>query len=119
MLCSMRTRRTGGLFPVVALLVVLVACGSDGGDDGDADQEPSPTASSGAGPPSPSPPAPASAATEVLGEPGPFAAGGGEASPLDVAVDGRECVLTDALFGSCRASTGAGGPFVVTVESAP
>ena len=57
------------------------------------------------------------ATTDVLGEAGLFGPGGGGAAPLVAQVDGRECVLADALFGSCRASTGAGGAFLVTAES--
>ncbi|MBJ7355884.1 hypothetical protein [Nocardioides sp.] len=119
----MRTRRAAGLFPVIALLGVLGACGGDADDEAGDAADPGPVASAGSEPASPSTspsasqPAPAAAQAQVLGEPGRFAAGGGEASPLDVEMAGRECVLADALFGSCRASTGTGGPFVVTAES--
>jgi hypothetical protein len=52
---------------------------------------------------------------DVLGAPSPFApARDGE--PMEVSVSGRECVLVEPLFGSCRAATGAGGAFVVTAE---
>ncbi len=42
--------------------------------------------------------------------------GGSGAADLDSAVAGRECVLAEALPLTCRASTGAGGAFVVTAE---
>lgn len=53
---------------------------------------------------------------EVLGDPTQFGSGTNGATALEVAVNGRECVLSDTLFGSCRASTGTGGQFVVTAE---
>jgi hypothetical protein len=55
---------------------------------------------------------------EVLGEPSAFEPATG-AEPIAVSVAGRECVLAEPLFGSCRAATGAGGAFVVTAEGDP
>jgi hypothetical protein len=55
----------------------------------------------------------------VLGGASSFEAGGGSAEPLQVDVAGRECVLSEPLFGSCRGATGAGGAFVVTAEGDP
>jgi hypothetical protein len=54
-------------------------------------------------------------AIEVLGESTAFAPGG-DVEPIDAGVSGRECLLSEPLFGSCRAATGAGGAFVVTAE---
>jgi hypothetical protein len=55
---------------------------------------------------------------DVLGEASPFEPGG-DAEPIEVSVSGRECVLSEPLFGSCRAATGAGGAFTVTAEGDP
>src|SRR5688500_17900372 len=53
------------------------------------------------------------AATQLLGEPTQFGPGGGGAEDVPATVAGRACEIEEALFGSCRASTGDGGPFLV------
>lgn len=101
---------------LAAVLLLAAACGGGGGDDGGGtgapDASPETTAPDGGSGGS-------DLTTEILGEDTQFAAGGDGASDLDVEVDGRECKLTDVLFGSCRAATGAGGVFVVTAEGNP
>lgn len=102
--------RTGTWLAVVTILLALGGCG---GDDPAAPSAAQPSSSE-------SPGASASAApeatAEVLGEDAGFVAGGGGAGPLEVSVNERECVVTEALFGSCRAGSGDGGDFVVTAE---
>ena len=117
----MRSLRSSGLLATVALLMSLVGCGDSDPDPSDADatapSSPSPaTPSPTPSPPQSDPPA-GDGSSEILGVAGMFAAGGGDATPLEAQVQGRECVLTEALFGSCRASTAAGGSFLVTMES--
>lgn len=112
---------TVGAWPVALLLLALLgACGENSPEESEAAPSGSPTesATESADSTSSAPPA-ADAAAEVLGEESTFQTGGGGAGPLEADVNGRECVLPDVLFGSCRASTGAGGPFVVTAESTP
>jgi hypothetical protein len=102
------------------MLALAGACGdSDPGEpDARPDESPIGSAAESSGSPS-SEPVAADAAAQVLGEQSTFRSGGQGTGPLDVQVNGRECVLTDALFGSCRASSGTGGAFVVTAESTP
>lgn len=119
----MRSLRAPGLFAIFVLLLCLGGCGnSDPDPSGAGTTDPSSatqapeTPSESASPPQSDPPA-ADAVSEILGEAGLFGDGGGDATPLDAQVQGRECVLTEALFGSCRASTAVGGAFLVTMES--
>ncbi len=104
----MRTLGTLVLF----LALGLTACGG-GGEEGSAPAAPSTSASAEAPPATTTP----TATTEVLGEASLFSLDTGGAGELAGTVEGRECGLADPLFGSCRASTGAGGEFFVTAES--
>lgn len=128
MLCPVRTPHVPGLFPILTLLGLSMTCLASCGDSPPDSSAPesasasdplrtSSSASSSASPATSTPEPDASA--DILGEPGLFGPGGADATSLDVQVDGRECVLSTPLFGSCRASTGAGGAFVVTMESTP
>jgi hypothetical protein len=101
-------------WPIAVLLVLaLVACGGGGDDDAALDEPGTSTSAatdeadhgSGDDP-----------TTEILGEETQLSVGATGAEDLRAEVDGRECVLEEALFGSCRASTGAGGAFLVTAE---
>lgn len=95
------------LLPV--LLLVAAACGGGGNKTTDPTTDGGATTSSTAG-------GGTGATTEILGEPTTFQDGGHGASSFSATVRERECELTEALFGTCRASTGAGGAFLVTVE---
>lgn len=102
------------LAPAALLLVLsLVACGGDDEEpDGasPADPESSSTAADPAAEPEPE------AVSEILGEESGFQSANGDAGLLETDIDGRECVLTEALNGSCRAAAGTGGDFVLTAE---
>lgn len=103
--------------PVLALVAMLSACGGGGGNGADPVADETTTAAPGDGGSPSTTDAVTEATAELLGEGTTFVTGGGGAGELTGSVDGRECVLADALFGSCRASTGAGGAFLVTAES--
>lgn len=96
-------------------MLLVASCGGGGGSDSspatteaDGDTSSTTIGNGGAGA--------SDLTTEILGEDTQFAAGGSGASEFAVEVDGRECKLTEVLFGSCRAATGTGGAFVVTAE---
>lgn len=108
---------------VLPLLIVMVLapCGDDPSNARPRTTPSDSTAATGAAtdetPATEASPEPATAAvSELLGEKTLFVPGGSGATDLDTAVKGRECVLAEALPLTCRASTGAGGAFVVTVE---
>lgn len=102
----------------IMLLALLTACGGDDEPAGSPPaastpaSEPASETASASGSQTPTD----ATGGEILGEPGLFVAGGSGAEDLTVMVQGRECVLAEALPLSCRASTGAGGGFVVTAE---
>lgn len=111
------------LAPVLVLalfLLLLAGCGGD--DDSPTSSDRTTSAPSGATTPTPTPtPTPAevepgAVTAEILGDAGAFVTGGSGATEVPVEVDGRECVLAQALPLTCRAATGAGGGFVVTAE---
>lgn len=96
---------------LVALPLLVAACGGGGDEATDATTGDGATTSTTAAEGS------FDATTEILGAPTTFEAGGGGADALDAEVDNRNCKQGDeVLMGSCRASTGAGGPFLVTSE---
>ncbi|MBA2281905.1 MAG: hypothetical protein M3527_02690 [Actinomycetota bacterium] len=98
-----------------ALLLLIAACGGAGDDaeEGDGDAI---TTTEAAGDETTTTDSGSGATAEILGEDTAFAPGGNGASGLDATIADRECELTEVLFGSCRASTGAGGAFLVTAE---
>ena len=118
--CSQRTvpGRTSVLrFRLVsitaAFLLLLAAC-SGGADE--TDELDGATTTEAAGGKTSTTVKASGAVGEILGEDTAFARGGNDAANLTATVAGRECELTGTLFGSCRASTGAGGAFLVTAE---
>jgi hypothetical protein len=96
---------------VSALLLSTAACG--GSDDTDASATTEAAQSDGD---DTTTTAATSTDAQILGEDTVFAPGGDGAADLTAEVAERECELGEVLFGSCRASTGAGGPFLVTAE---
>jgi len=96
--------------------LALAGCGDDGQDSAPPSDEPAASATATATEP---PDPPASVDAEILGESTTFAAGASGVADVEVTVHERECLFADALPLSCRASTGAGGAFVVTAEGNP
>jgi hypothetical protein len=108
--------------PAVLLLVAVMAgCGETESTEPDAapTSSPSEVAEEEAASTTPSAVGGEEVASEVRGEPGSFRSGGEGAVPIDIEQNGRECVIAEPLFGSCRASSGVGGSFAVTAESTP
>ena len=95
-----------------ALLLSTAACGGSDGTDASTTTG----AAQSDGDVTTTTPAASSTDAEILGEDTAFAPGGDDAVDLTAEVAERECELGEVLFGSCRASTGAGGPFLVTAE---
>jgi len=112
--------RTPTAVLLLALALALGGCG--GGDEDPATDNPASDNVDTTAPTSESPAAEASveavpdAVSEILGERSDFAAGAGGAAPLETDIEGRECLLREALNGSCRGAGGTGGDFVVTAE---
>jgi len=112
-------RRHPLVIPVILTVLALLLGGCGGGGGGDTTSEPDDVPSSaGETAPVPSEPPVSTANATILGEPTAFTAGAAGAEDLSVSINGRECVLAELLPITCRASTGAGGSFVVTAESA-
>lgn len=103
-----------------ALVVSLAACGGGGSDSADSPGSPLPAASRETGSPASSAPDAAASTSEAqpaavtLGAPTQLVTGSG--NPITATVNGRTCTV-EALFGTCQAHTGTGGPFAVTVTS--
>ncbi len=104
------------VIPVLSGLPLLLgACG--GGEAGQADDAVEQSSTTPSASPASAEPTASIARATILGGTTSFTTDAGDAVDLDVAVNGRECTLAELLPLTCRGSTGAGGDFVVTVES--